>query len=62
MKVLRTAFYDGSPNSGSPYGPVLEVIRKEPHNPVDGPQNAAMVCHLSDGTWEFEHNLTVVGR
>ena len=56
MKVRKIHPYDGTPRAGKPIGEALTVVKSYPHKPVDGPGNAT-VCELSDGTWEFLHNL-----
>lgn len=55
-KVRKLHVYDGSASAGKPIGPILTVISTKPHKPVDGP-GCGIVCRLSDGTWEFSHNL-----
>lgn len=56
MRVRKIHPYDGTPRAGKPIGKLLTVIKSYPHSPIDGPGNAT-VCELSDGSWEFLHNL-----
>jgi len=51
--------FDGTPSAGKPYGPILEVVQIITHKPIDGPSRDVIFI-LSDGTWEFQHNLKVV--
>lgn len=59
MKIRKNHCYDGTNNAGKPSGPVLEVLREEEHKPVDGPSYST-IYFLSDGTWSFSHNVTVI--
>ncbi len=57
MYARRNHPYDGTRLAGKPTGPWLKVVNTHPHEPVDG-VSYCTVCHLDDGTWAFEHNLT----
>ena len=58
MKARRLHPYDGSNRAGKPVGPVLKVEYMKRHAPIDGP-STGIVVGLSDGGWEFLHNLEV---
>lgn len=54
QKVRRRHPFDGSLHAGQPMGRVLTVLGEYPHTPSTIPTR---YCTLSDGTWEFSHNL-----
>lgn len=59
MNVRKKHYWDGTLIAGKPYGPVLKVTHSYPHKPIDGP-SFGIICHLSDGSWQFLHNLQIV--
>ena len=54
QKVRRRHPFDGTLHAGQPTGRVLTVLGEYPHIPSTVPTR---YCTLSDGTWEFSHNL-----
>lgn len=60
QKVRKIHEYNGNMLAGKPTGKILEVLRIENHNPVDGPREKDAIAYLSDGTWAFVWNLYLV--
>jgi hypothetical protein len=58
-RYYKRHLYDGTHKAGK-ISHAVKIIKREVHRPVDGP-GAGVICHLSDGTWEFEHNLIMKG-
>jgi hypothetical protein len=55
-RVRKQHPYDGSQRAGKPVGPVLAIVALREVQPADsGP--SATVATLSDGSWEYPHNL-----
>jgi hypothetical protein len=55
-RVRKTHPYDGSQRAGKPVGPLLAIVTLREVKPADSGPPAA-VADLSDGSWEYPHNL-----
>lgn len=62
MLVKKTHPMDGTKLAGKPIGKTLSVLQIVDHLPAEGPSRSCCIAMLSDGTWEFLWNLTVVER
>jgi len=56
-RVRKSHYWDGTQEAGKPAGPILTVTKVEDHRPCGTLLEKNVVCHLSDGTWEFSWNL-----
>ena len=61
-KVKKNHVWDGSQLAGKPMGPILTIINIEDHKPVDGPIKPNALISLSDGSYTFEGNLTLMEK
>jgi len=60
--VRRRHPFDGTPEAGKPYGPILTVTKIEDHDFGNFRIERGVKFHLSDGTVEFVWNLSKVYR
>jgi hypothetical protein len=58
--VKRQHIWDGTSYAGKPIGPVLTVTKIRDHRPCDGPIEINAIAELSDGSWSFVWNLTIL--